>query len=253
MKNKKKYPNIANMLDVVFYDYWDEEYENADANIVLSNWLKSERVEELQKIEKELQDFLKEADVLSKSLDIFTKWSYCQYDPEYDGLTRIEWLVDIKRIVTSELYLRLEGKVCRRHNDFLCEELMMGRDPRSIERQRALVLRYQKIVCELLDGLEFRTLTSQVEYCGSTVFVRFTEPQVTYETMGGVQEPLVWSDSSKDNAIKALRELYNEMCNQSGVGWTSFLLEINEDRSLKTKFEYQYNLSPEREFKLVQS
>lgn len=95
MTDRKEYKGLHNLLAGSFYQCWDEYDDRSPSEIVdgaISDLNQSE-------IEEAIDDLLSIFNLISSNTNfeyILGHSAGCSYDPNYDGITDVEWLVALK-------------------------------------------------------------------------------------------------------------------------------------------------------------
>jgi len=102
MTEKNEYKGLRNLLAGSFYQCWDEYDDRSPEEIVDSVVSELKETE----IQEALDDLSKIFDLINSRVDftyILGRLAGCNYDPNYDGITDIEWLVSLKQKLDKKL------------------------------------------------------------------------------------------------------------------------------------------------------
>lgn len=102
---KIKYKSISILVGGSFYPYWSE-YENKSSQDILTESIKESRSDLLNKVVEELDTVFSLIQRDANTGDIIGYQFGCSYNPEHDGKSDVEWMVEIKQKVSAELFKR---------------------------------------------------------------------------------------------------------------------------------------------------
>jgi hypothetical protein len=91
-----KYPNLTALLAGSFYECWADFDDRAPDEIVKDS-LGEASLTELQGAIEELDNVFELIKKQTELVKLIGSEIGCNYDPEYDGLSCVEWLVDLKK------------------------------------------------------------------------------------------------------------------------------------------------------------
>lgn len=102
MDNNVGYPVLKNLLAGSFYQCW-AEYDERSAQQIVDDVIAETRPKEIQEAINELDKIF---DVIKNSAPLGNLIGHeigCNYDPEYDGISDVEWLVELKQKLLKAL------------------------------------------------------------------------------------------------------------------------------------------------------
>lgn len=92
----KKYSGLHTLLAGSFYQCWDE-YDDRSPDEILDNAIAHLADSEIENALQDLKEIFK---LISLQIDfnhIIGTIAGCNYDPNFDGVSDVEWLVEMKR------------------------------------------------------------------------------------------------------------------------------------------------------------
>ena len=95
MTEKNEYKGLRNLLAGPFYQCWNE-YDNRSPEEIIDSSISELKSDEIQEALSDLKYIFK---LISERVDfgyILGRLAGCNYDPNYDGITDVEWLVGLK-------------------------------------------------------------------------------------------------------------------------------------------------------------
>jgi len=91
-----KYPELSTLLAGSFYECWDE-FDDRTASEIVEGSLDEAGIKEIQGAIEELNNVFEVIKNEAGLVKLIGNDIGCNYDPEYDGLSLVEWLVSLKK------------------------------------------------------------------------------------------------------------------------------------------------------------
>ena len=102
---KEKFPSLKNLLAGPFYQCW-YEYDDRPAENILKESIDESSFDEIRKVLNEVDKILNSKNEMKHIKDTFSNDIGCNYNPEEDGISYLEWLDNIRFESNKKLNLK---------------------------------------------------------------------------------------------------------------------------------------------------
>lgn len=96
MQIKQNYNGLRNMLAGSFYQCWSE-FDERNPDKIVDDIISGLKPQDIEDALADIHSILLYVEDRVNFVEILGEKAGCEYDPQYDGMSNVEWIIELKR------------------------------------------------------------------------------------------------------------------------------------------------------------